>query len=462
MNKSVKKRATEKFIYRTICELLLTILATLGFAYAWYRFVYENNQTGHLLGLGNLGMAFIIYCIIFVILCKWMGAFRIGIERKSKMVASMVLAVFSTNAIEVLVSMAITGQFRFALQFVYIYLILSIIQSIVLGGLLLIMVVLFRKMFPPISMIEIVGEHDNKLTRKMNGIGYKYCISKVLSSKESLDTIKKEIEGCEAVLINDVPANDENKIVKLCFELNRRVYLVPKISDIIIKSSEDLNVVDTPLYLCRNLGINPWQGIIKRFCDIVLCSLSLIVLSPVFLITAIAIKIEDGGPVFFKQERITRGGKRFMILKFRSMIVDAEKDGKPHPAGEKDDRITKVGHIIRACRVDELPQLLNIIKGDMSIVGPRPERWEHVEKYCKEIPEFDFRHKVKGGLTGYAQVYGKYNTTALDKLKLDLTYIANYNLLLDLQIIFETVKILFQKESTEGFDEESIKEIQGQ
>ena len=136
-----------------------------------------------------------------------------------------------------------------------------------------------------------------------------------------------------------------------------------------------------------------------------------------------------------------------------------KKDGKPHPAGENDDRITKVGHVIRGCRIDELPQLINILKGEMSIIGSRPERVEHVEKYTKEIPEFAFRFKVKGGLSGMAQVYGKYNTTALDKLKLDLLYITNYSLLLDLQIIFETVKILTQKESTEGFSEERVKEM---
>ena len=180
--------------------------------------------------------------------------------------------------------------------------------------------------------------------------------------------------------------------------------------------------------------------------------MALIILSPVLLITALAIKIEDKGPVIYKQERVTRNGRKFMMLKFRSMIVDAEADGKPHPAGENDPRITKTGSFIRACRIDELPQLINILKGDMSIVGPRPERVEHVEKYSKLIPEFDFRLKMKGGLTGYAQVYGKYNTSPLDKLKLDLTYITNYSLLTDVQIIFETLKILFLKESTEGFD----------
>ena len=136
------------------------------------------------------------------------------------------------------------------------------------------------------------------------------------------------------------------------------------------------------------------------------------------------------------------------------MIVDAERDGHSIPATDNDPRITPVGNIIRKTRIDELPQIFNILSGDMSIVGPRPERVEHVELYSREIPEFAYRMKVKGGLTGYAQVYGKYNTTAYDKLKLDLMYIQNYSLLMDIEIIFRTVQILFVKESTEGFKED--------
>lgn len=139
--------------------------------------------------------------------------------------------------------------------------------------------------------------------------------------------------------------------------------------------------------------------------------------------------------------------------------MNAEKDGKSRPATDNDDRITKVGAFIRKTRIDELPQLYNILKGDMSFVGPRPERIEHIEKYCREIPEFSYRLKVKGGLTGYAQVYGRYNTTAYDKLKMDLIYIVNYSLLLDIQIILETIKIIFRKESTQGFSEEQVKDI---
>ena len=196
------------------------------------------------------------------------------------------------------------------------------------------------------------------------------------------------------------------------------------------------------------------QRFVKRLVDIVLSLIAIVLLSPIFIITAVAIKLYDGGPVFYYQDRCTKDGKIFSICKFRSMIVNAEKDGHSVPATDRDPRITPVGRVIRATRIDELPQIFNILKGDMSIVGPRPERVEHVDLYSKEIPEFAYRMKVKGGLTGYAQVYGKYNTTAYDKLKLDLMYIQNYSLLLDIEIIFKTVKILFMRESTEGFDKE--------
>lgn len=230
---------------------------------------------------------------------------------------------------------------------------------------------------------------------------------------------------------------------------------MPKISDIIIRSAESLHMFDTPLLLSRNTGLNIEQRVLKRIMDIVCSILALLVTSPIMLITALAIKLYDRGPVFFGQNRCTENGKVFMIYKFRSMIVDAEKDGRPIPATERDPRITPIGQIIRTLRIDELPQFINILKGDMSLVGPRPERIEHVEKYTEAIPEFEYRMKVKGGLTGYAQVYGKYNTTAYDKLKMDLMYIENYSILLDIEILFQTVKILLMRESTEGFSDAS-------
>ena len=225
-----------------------------------------------------------------------------------------------------------------------------------------------------------------------------------------------------------------------------------KISDILIKGSDSIHLFDSPLFLMRNNGLTFEQRLVKRITDIVISLFVLIITSPLMLIVAAAIKLYDGGPVMFRQDRCTINGKVFSIHKFRSMIVDAEKDGKSIPATDGDPRITPVGNIIRKTRLDELPQMLDILAGNMSIVGPRPERVEHVKAYTEEIPEFSYRLKVKGGLTGFAQVYGKYNTTAYDKLKLDLMYIENYSFLMDIRLIFMTVKIMFMKESTEGFE----------
>ena len=178
-----------------------------------------------------------------------------------------------------------------------------------------------------------------------------------------------------------------------------------------------------------------------------------IVTSPIQLVTAILIKAYDGGPILYRQVRCTIGGKEFEILKFRSMRQDAEKDGVARLASKDDNRITPIGKFIRKVRIDELPQLFNILKGEMSFIGPRPERTQIIAKYIEEMPEFTLRMKVKAGLAGYAQVYGKYNTTPYDKLKLDLSYIENYSLWLDLKLMMLTLKILFKPESTEGVDE---------
>lgn len=448
-----------KYVYRYGCALLLTLIAALMFLAAWYDFVMENNQTGHLLGLGNLAMSALLYCLLFAVIGKWLHAFKIGVERKASIMASQFLTLLMVDFIEIFLSLAITGQFRFFNEFLKIYAVMFLIQAVVLCMIVIPMINFYRRTFPPLRILELHGDYQNDLCDKIGSVPYKYQVVMRMSSLEEEQTIREAMEKCDAVLLNDLPAEEKNRFLKLCFEMNKRVYFVPKLSDVITKGSEELNLFDTPLFLSRNHGIPLVERVVKRIFDVVLSCIALVILSPVFLLVAIAIKVEDGGAVFYRQERCTFDGRRFWILKFRSMIEDAEKDGRPHPAGEHDDRITRVGRVIRACRVDELPQLINIVRGEMSIVGPRPERVEHVEKYTEEIPEFAYRMKVKAGLTGMAQVYGKYNTTALDKLKYDMIYITNFSILLDLQIIFETLKILFQKESTEGFSEEQAEKM---
>ena len=324
-------------------------------------------------------------------------------------------------------------------------------------------------LYMPHNMLMIVGNREAvTLKLKMDSRRDKYLVKKMISTNVGYEALCQEILQYESVILNDISAQMRNDLLKFCYQHDIRVYAVPKLTDILMRGADEVTSFDTPLVAISGGGLTQIQRFLKRTLDIVLCLMAMIVAAPVMAVVALAIKLDDGGPVFYKQKRATVGGKEFDILKFRSMIVNAEKEGKSIPATGEDPRITKVGKIIRACRVDELPQILNILKGDMSIVGPRPERIEHVQAYSEEIPEFGFRLKVKGGLTGYAQIYGKYNTSAYDKLRLDLMYIENYSIFLDIKLIIMTLRILLKKESTEGFDvaaenekkkEELIKEL---
>ena len=313
--------------------------------------------------------------------------------------------------------------------------------------------VVYHRLYVPKNMVMIYGSREAvSLKLKMDTRSDKYRITKLISVEEGFERICQQIVDFDAVVINDISAEMRNDILKFCYNRGIRTYVAPKVSDIIVRGAKSINLFDTPLLLVKGRGLTMPQRVYKRIFDIVVCSLAMVVAAPIMLLVAIAIKIEDGGPVFYTQKRVSLDGKEFDILKFRSMIVNAEKDGHSIPATDHDPRITKVGAFTRATRIDELPQLINILKGDMSIVGPRPERVEHMEKYSRDIPEFNFRLKVKGGLTGYAQIYGKYNTSPYDKLRLDLMYIENYSFITDMRLILMTIRIMLKKESTEGFD----------
>lgn len=225
---------------------------------------------------------------------------------------------------------------------------------------------------------------------------------------------------------------------------------MPSITDMLIASGEILHIVDTPIIKVNKFGPNQAERIVKRFIDIIGSLVLIIITSPIMLVTAIAIKVNDKGDVFFKQARLTKDGKSFEMIKFRSMIMNAESKTGAVLAKQNDDRITSVGKVIRKFRIDELPQLFNILKGEMSFVGPRPERIEMYDEITKTMPEFDYRLCVKAGLTGYAQIYGKYNTELRDKLLLDLYYIEKYSLVEDIKLIILTLKVIFKSDATEG------------
>lgn len=281
-----------------------------------------------------------------------------------------------------------------------------------------------------------------------------YTIEKEIQFDGKFDELRPELEkGYEAVFVAGVNSHTRNGILKFCEEKGIRGFFLPHIGDVIMQGAQHIQAFDSPVMMARRKTLKPEYRVMKRFFDILFSLLGLIIASPVMLVTSIAIKLYDHGPVFYKQVRLTRDEKKFKIIKFRSMKVDAEKDGVARlSTGENDDRITPVGKIVRKCRLDELPQLWNILIGDMSFVGPRPERPEIAEQYYQTMPDFRLRLQVKAGLTGYAQVYGKYNTDPYEKLEFDLMYINNMSVLTDLELMFATVGILFDKESTKGVE----------
>ena len=329
------------------------------------------------------------------------------------------------------------------------------IQAVIAIVLILLYTTLYHRLYAPHNMLLIFGSRNGLgLKFKLDSRKDKDNVAGLISAEEGYDAIITRIPQYDAVILNDVAAPLRNDILKFCYRYRIRTYVAPKLTDIMIRGAKNISLFDTPLLLVKGTGLTPAQRVGKRLMDIVLCSFAMLFAAPIMAAVAAAIKLEDGGPVFFKQKRMTRGGREFDILKFRSMIVDAEKYAGAVLATEDDPRITKVGRFIRATRLDELPQILNILKGDMSIVGPRPERKVIADEYYKEIPEFAYRLKVRGGLTGYAQIYGKYNTSAYDKLRLDLMNIENYSMMLDIKLIILTRRIIFSKESTEGIDKQ--------
>ena len=322
---------------------------------------------------------------------------------------------------------------------------------------------IYQSIFPPRELMLIHGDRSiQDICSKFESRRDKYKITKCEHIDRGTEVLSKEIlrnyqsGRISAVVLWDISVEDRNILLKFCYSHSIRVYMMPKITDVILTGAEELHIFDTPILLTREYSLSMEQRFVKRTIDIVCSLLMLIVASPFMLITAIAIKLYDGGPVLYKQVRCTINQREFHILKFRSMRTDAEKDGVARLAQKNDDRITPIGKVIRKCRIDELPQLINILKGDMSFIGPRPERPEIIAQYVEVMPEFAFRMKVKAGLAGFAQVYGKYNTSPYDKLKLDLTYIENYSIWLDLKLMLLTLKILFWPDSTEGVESEQV------
>ena len=447
IQKNNVRRESAKGLVRGI-ETFVEVCALSILYYAFWDFFY-NTASVPLYEYKGKYVLMGIYAIILYAICNNMDGFRFGDLRRLDLGLAQCIGILLTNILTYFQLCLIANKMITPVPMLLITLADFILASLFI----LIYVYIYRHHYAPHQMIMVYGSDSAvSLKIKMDSRRDKYKVTKLVSIDMGYDKICQEIIKYDTVVLNDIPAQIRNDILKFCYENRIRAYVAPKISDVIMRGAKDISLFDTPLFLVKGVGLTFFQRILKRTTDIILSLIAIVLASPIMLVAALLIKLEDKGPVFYKQKRVTRDEKEFEILKFRSMIVDAEKFTGAQLATENDPRITKVGKFMRATRIDELPQIINILKGDMSIVGPRPERMDFINEFCKEIPEFKYRLKVKGGLTGYAQIYGKYNTNAYDKLRMDLLYIENYSFLLDIKLILTTIRIMFSKDSTEGID----------
>ncbi len=429
-----------------IVKLMNVVLVTIPFGVCWYM-AYAENLAQPFFQKGNW-VVIALFAILYITYGRVYEGFRISLSRISELIGSQILAILISDGLIYIVTWLLMKSLPPILP-----LVATLVAQVVLASMWCVTAHRWYFLTHKPKKTAVIYDMLEGLEQLISqyGLETKFQVMATAGIEQALNENLKILDGVDVVFLCGIHSHERNIILKQCVARNIQVYLIPRIGDVLMSSAKRMHMFHLPMLRVKRYAPNPEYLFVKRAFDIIVSGLALIVFSPVMLVVGIMIKMTDGGPAFYKQCRLTKDGERFDVLKFRSMRVDAEKDGVARlSTGENDDRITPIGRFIRKCRLDELPQLINIFKGEMTIVGPRPERPEIAAQYEQELPEFALRLQAKAGLTGYAQVYGKYNTTPYDKLQMDLMYIANPSFAEDLKIMFATVKILFVPDSTEG------------
>ncbi len=361
---------------------------------------------------------------------------------------SLLFSSIFTYAVFLIMNVNEANGLRFRLQS-FGFFVLAVIINAVYVWLMTVLASAFHNWVePPVKALVVTGSPAGGERVKSMVESFRHRFSSAETEKYDSPDVREKIRNSGLVFFYDIPQGDRAELVNYCYKHNIPMSLNPDISDIVEMTAEERMMGDMPFLFHYAGKMTFEQRVIKRLADICISALLLLLTSPLFLIAAIMIKAGDGGSVFFRQKRATIRGRVFEIIKFRTM----KEDSGNVSVSKEDDRITPVGKILRKYRIDELPQLINIIKGEMSLVGPRPEMLENVSEYESEMPEFRYRLRMKAGLTGLAQVMGRYNTSSRDKLILDLLYIERFSIMLDIKLLFQTFLVIFNAEdSTEGF-----------
>ena len=444
----VKKKYIKEKIILYLFKILICCLFTGSMYYCWIKYFNPFVPTPFF-KLGNYFLAAVLL-FTYVGFVKIYGGFLVGTSPVSDLMFSQIISIAFLQAVAYVIFSLLSYRLVSIVPFIVMFFAFSAFAVVWV----LVIDFIYFKLHAPKKTIVVFNNVDSYQSIKgIRDIKKRFRVIRTVNSeKTSLEELYEYMKSVDAVFLCGVPSDYRNEVVKKCIATGKIAYVKPKISDTIIRGGRTIQLMNVPVYRCKRSDASLIYQLGKRAADIVFSLVAIIVLSPLMLVVAAAIKAEDGGPVFYKQTRLTLNGKQFKIIKFRSMKTDAEKDGVARLAEDNDDRITKVGRFIRKLRLDELPQLFNILSGSMSIVGPRPERPEIAKEYEESIPEFSLRLQVKAGLTGYAQVYGKYNTPPYDKVQMDLMYIANQSFSEDFRLILMTLKIMFVPSSTEGVD----------
>lgn len=455
-----RNRTEHRVILR--CVKLVDVIAVgIPFGFTWLHF-YLNQMTVPYYRMGNV-LIIALYYVIYYLTSHLYSGFNINVKRISEIFFAQTLALIITN----LISFVVIWLLLLKLPNIPVMLSMLCVQM----GIAALWAFLSHQWYfstyparPSVIIYDEMQGMDGLIDQY--GLDKHFCINNTMSVTEVFGDIerpmsKMEEQACIHQAIGDnttvflcgLHSHWRNQFVKYCTAYDKTAYVIPRIGDVIMAGAVRMPLFHEPVMQLQRYNPAPEYLFVKRAFDILISGIALVVFSPLMAVLALIIR-RDGGTALYRQTRLTKNGKEFKMLKFRSMRMDAEKDGVARlSTGEDDPRLTKIGKKIRACRLDELPQLINIFKGDMSIVGPRPERPEIAAIYKESLPEFDLRLQCRCGLTGYAQVYGQYNTTPYNKLLMDLMYISKPSLAEDLRICMATVKVLMEKDSTEGIKE---------
>lgn len=427
----------------TAFNLVNIVFAAAIFGLCWRWFYAPAAQTGS----WEIWCVIALFCVIYCLMSRAYDAFEVALQGLRETVGSQLLALLITHVILYCVTCLLVRRAAAPLPLLASWAVSTICAALWSA--------VKRKWYfsaCPAKRSVIVYDGYTNVGDMIGlyGLEKNFTVTDAVEIEACLADLSV-LDGAEVVFLSNVSSGNRNEILKYCVARGVQVYMTPRIGDTLMQAARQVRLFHLPALCVEGYRPSLLYLALKRAFDLLASALALLILSPVFLVTAICIKVCDGGPVFYTQERLTKGGKIFKIHKFRSMHVDAEKDGVARlSTGDHDDRVTPVGRALRKLHIDELPQLVDILRGDLSVVGPRPERPEIAAQYEAIMPEFRLRLQAKAGLTGCAQVYGKYNTRPYDKLRMDLIYIAHPSVIADLRICFATVKAIFLPESTEG------------